>query len=225
MLELLKDRHKGERAVLVCNGPSLNKMDLSFLKSECVIGLNKIFLGIHKYGFYPRYLVSVNEKVLRQSHEEIKKLTSVKFISNRAVDLYEEGALLHILDTHNPKKRFYKNISEGLEEGWTVTYAALQVAYFLGFGEVIIIGMDHRFSYEGRANESKFLKGDDPNHFCSTYFANQEWDNPDLIKSEESYRAAREVFELDGRRILDATLNGSCEIFEKIDYKEIFTKK
>jgi len=223
MLELYKNRHKGERVVIVCNGPSLNKMDLSFLKNEHVIGLNKIYLGFKKYQFYPKYYVAVNEKVLRQSHQEIKKLTCIKFLSARATELFSENALTHIIDTKNPKERFSIDLSKGLEEGWTVTYAALQVAYYLGFTKVVIIGMDHKFSFQGEPNETRFLKGKDNNHFCSTYFANKEWDNPDLENSEKSYQIARKVFENDERNILDATLNGACNVFTKVDYKNVFT--
>ena len=99
MLELYKNRHIGERVVIVCNGPSLNNMNLSFLKSEHVIGLNKIYLGFKKYKFYPKYYVAVNEKVLRQSYQEINELTCIKFLSNRAVELFNENSLTHIIDT------------------------------------------------------------------------------------------------------------------------------
>ncbi len=222
MLKLLKDRHKGERVVIVCNGPSLNKMDLSFLKNEYVIGLNKIYLGFKKYKFYPKYYVAVNEKVLRQSHQEINQLTCIKFLSNRANELFSEGALTHIIDTSSPKERFSKDLSKGLEEGWTVTYAALQVAYYLGFTEIVIVGMDHRFLFQGKPNEAKFLEGEDKNHFCSTYFSNKEWDNPDLENSEKSYQIAKEIFDGDNRKIFDATVDGACNVFEKIDYKLVF---
>ncbi len=55
----------------------------------------------------------------------------------------------------------------------------------------------------------------DTNHFSEDYFANQEWDNPDLIRSEESFRIAREKFEADRRTIIDATVDGACDVFDK----------
>src|SRR3546814_18870011 len=80
---ILHDRHRGERCVIVANGPSLNAMDLSFLQRETVIGLNKIFLGFEKFEFYTRYYVAVNRKVLEQSVHRLKALNCVKFISDR----------------------------------------------------------------------------------------------------------------------------------------------
>jgi len=219
----LRNRHSAERAVLVANGPSLNRMKLEFLRREFVIGMNKIFLGFKTFGFYPRYYVAINHKVIEQSAEQIKSMNCVKFISRRGEGLIPEDALTYHIDTHKPPARFCHDISQGLHEGWTVTYAALQIAYFLGFKEVVIIGMDHRYEYTGAPNEACRLDGPDPNHFSPGYFGGgQTWDNPDLANSEESYRIARAEFEKDGRRIIDATLDGACTIFEKAEYRQVF---
>jgi len=220
----LHNRHQGERAVIVANGPSLNKMTLDFLRKENVIGLNKIFLGIEKFGFYPRYLVAMNEKVIEQSVTDLKALNCVKFLSHHGADGFiDEDALTYHFNTKNPKQRFYKDISKGLHEGWTVTYAALQIAFYLGFKEIVIIGLDHRFEYDGKKNELKVLDGADPNHFCENYFGfGQEWHHPDLTKSEESFSIARKMYEDNGRKILDATVNGECNVFDKVDYREYF---
>lgn len=224
VLNLYRNRHIGERAILICNGPSLNKMDLSFLKNEICIGLNKIYLGFKQFNFYPKYYVAVNKKVLQQSHQDIKKLTCVKFISNRCPGLFENEALTHIIDTKTPPQYFNMDITKGVEEGWTVTYAALQIAYYLGFKTIIIIGMDHSFEFSGKPNTVSTMRGKDPNHFSECYFANGcTWDNPDLQNSEKSYKIANEFYSKSNRMILDATFQGSCKIFRKIDYKKYFS--
>jgi hypothetical protein len=224
--ELLRGRHVGERAVLVCNGPSLRDMDLTSLRRETVIGLNKIHLGLPEFGFYPRYLVAVNRKVLEQSLVEIQAMACIKFLSNHRPDLYQDGPLTHVLDTHNPPADFCTDITVGLHEGWTVTFAALQVAYFMGFKQVVIIGMDHRYSYAGEPNAEATIEGEDPNHFHAGYFGHgQKWDNPDLENSERSYRLARRIYEQEGREIVDATLGGACEVFRKADYRQVLAEK
>lgn len=219
----LRNRHAGERCVLVANGPSLNRMDLSFLRRETAIGLNKIFLGLANFRFYPRYYVAVNEKVIAQSTREIKAMNCVKFISSRSAALVPENALTYHIDTVNPSARFCEDISLGVHEGWTVTYVALQIAYFLGFSEVVLIGLDHRYAFSGQPNEAGRIDGPDPNHFSEHYFGHgQNWDNPDLARSEESYRIARATYEKAGRRIIDATVEGACTIFDKADYRRLF---
>lgn len=217
-----KNRHQGERCFIVCNGPSLNQMDLSLLRSEVVFGLNKIYLGLAEFGFYPRYLVAVNEKVIHQSIDSFKHLTCVKFLGNRYKGHIVESALSWRINSLDYDGDFSFDLNEGVQEGNTVTYAALQIAHYMGFEQVILVGMDHRFEYQGNTNEAQFLEGPDPNHFSKHYFKDQEWDTPDLARSEMYYTKARDIFELSNKTIFDATLNGACNVFKKIKYTELF---
>ena len=216
-LARFRDLHAGARAVLVCNGPSLNAMDLRPLRRELVIGLNKIHLGLHRFGFYPRYVVAVNPKVVAQAAAALAALRAVKFIGSRAAAHLPQDALTHHVRALGPPVTFSRDIVEGVREGGTVTHAALQIAWYMGIREVVIVGMDHRFVYEGAPHESRRMTGADPNHFSPDYFRDADWDNPDLARSEASYAAARAVWEEDGRRILDATPGGACTVFDKID--------
>lgn len=221
-LRQFQGRHVGERCVIVCNGPSLNKMDLGFLQHETVFGLNKIYLGLEDFGFYPDYLVAVNRKVIEQSRAPYAAMRCTKFISTRGADLLPEDAQTFHIQTIGLDGLFYPDITQGVREGHTVTHAALQIAYYMGFAEVVIIGMDHHFPESGQPNAALRMAGDDPNHFSPEYFKNKDWDAPNLEGSETSYRAARAAFEAAGRKILDATVDGRCDIFEKADYRTLF---
>ena len=61
----------------------------------------------------------------------------------------------------------------------------------MGFGVVVILGMDHRYAYKGSPSESRQLEGDDPNHFDPGYFSGHTWGNPDLANSVRYYAMAR----------------------------------
>jgi len=216
------DLHRGQSCVLVCNGPSLNRMDLRFLADHTVIALNKIHLGLDRFGFEPDYLVAVNPRVVEQSALDIASLPAIKFIGERAAGHLSESEDVFHVPILGPPVMFSHNICEGLREGGTVTHAALQIAFYMGFQEVVIIGMDHRFTFEGGPHEARLMEGADPNHFSPDYFRDQVWDNPDLVRSEASYNAARNAFEADDRRIIDATLDGACTVFDKADYRAHF---
>ena len=85
-----------------------------------------------------------------------------------------------------------------------MTYVAMQLAYFMGFEEVVLVGVDHSFATKGPAHEVVTSTGADPNHFDPTYFGKGfRWQLPDLETSELAYGLARQVFEADGRRIVD----------------------
>ena len=111
-------------------------------------------------------------------------------------------------------------MTQPIFEGYTVTYVAMQIAYYMGFSKLFLIGVDHNFKAPGNPNEKQFLQGDDQNHFDPKYFENKEWHLPDLEASELSYHLASFFFRRDGRRIYDATVDGNLQIFPKIPYED-----
>ena len=221
-----KDKHKGQRCVIIGNGPSLNQMDLSFLKNEICFGLNKIYLGFEKWRFIPTYYVAVNRLVIEQNAEDILKIPCPKFLSNRGVPyLLPQDDIFFIKTNPPPDVPFSSDPTQGLNEGSTVTYIAMQLAYYMGFETVILIGVDHHFVTQGQPHKEVISPGDDPNHFHPDYFGKgTKWHLPDLATSEHHYKIAYDYFKLNNRQIIDATLDGQCQVFPKQDYRELFFK-
>ena len=222
-LAALKDSHKGERCFVIGNGPSLKNTDLSKLSNDFTIGMNRIFLAADELGFKPDILVCVNDLVVEQSVEEFNNLKMPKFFSWRARKWLKMDPYTHFLYTTYTSPRFATDIGGRVWEGATVTNVCLQLAYHLGFSEVILIGVDHSFATKGTPNTTIQSEGDDPNHFSAAYFGKDfRWQLPDLETSELAYRMARKAYEADGRRILDATVGGKLDIFEKVEYESLF---
>ncbi|UCF44277.1 MAG: glycosyltransferase, partial [Planctomycetota bacterium] len=221
-LAQFRDKHRGQRCVIIGNGPSLNKMDLSFLKNEITFGMNRIYLLFNKWDFRPTYYVSVNPLVIEQSAGEIYKITSPKFLSlNGLPHVQNHRDNIFLQSIRRPS--FSTDPRNGLWEGHTVTYVAMQLAYFMGFSEVILIGVDHCFKTKGAPNKEIVSQGPDENHFHPDYFGKGvRWQLPDLERSEMAYRLAKQAFEAAGRQIIDATVDGHLTIFPKADYREIF---
>jgi len=225
-LAALKDSHKGERCFVVGNGPSLKNTDLSKLKGDFCIGMNRIFLAADELKFTPDILVCVNDLVVEQSVKEFSELQIPKFFSWRARKWLSMDPWMHFLYTSYTSPKFSKDVRGRVWEGATVTNVCLQLAYHLGFSEVILIGVDHSFATKGAPNTTVQSEGDDPNHFSAAYFGKGfRWQLPDLETSELGYHLARKAFEEDGRKILDATVGGKLEIFEKVDYQSLFPKE
>ena len=108
----------------------------------------------------------------------------------------------------------------GLYSGGTVTYTALQIIYHMGFRKVIIIGLDHNYREKGTPGKTEVRdQRDDESHFHTDYFPRgTKWQLPDLRRSEIAFKLAKLAFEADGREIIDATIDGQCEVFEKGDF-------
>lgn len=222
-LEAMKDRHRGERCFIIGNGPSLKKTDLSLLRDEFTFGLNRIYLLFDQLGFSTKYYVSINRLVLEQFADEIaSNVPCPKFTSWENRDLVGTIPEMHFFYRHN-RANFHRDITEGVWGGATVTYVAMQIAFHMGFEQVILIGVDHSFATKGRPHKTVISDGGDPNHFDPKYFGKGiQWQLPDLETSEFAYGLARRSFEDAGREIVDATIEGKLQVFTKVDYLSLF---
>ncbi len=222
-LRELKDAHRGERCFILGNGPSLRNTDLKHLKNEFTIGMNRIYLLFPDLGFRTTFYLSINDLVIEQCAKDIQALKMPRFIAWRSHRYLKPEKDLFFLYTTYTGPKFATDITGRLWEGATVTYTALQLAYYLGFDTSILIGVDHNFTTTGKPNTTVVSQGDDPNHFSASYFGKGfRWQLPDLQTSEKSYAMARKAYEKAGRKVLDATLNGKLAIFPKVNYNSLF---
>lgn len=197
----------GDACFIIGNGKSLADEDNQYLSSFPSFGTNRIYLK-----FKPTYYVTINPLVAEQYHSEIESLDTLKFVTDR-VPMYG------VIPLHsNPVMAFSREPNKWISEGYTVTYVALQLAYYMGFHDVYLIGVDHNYIYSGEPNQQLTAQGADPNHFDPTYFSEgKQWNAPDLLNSERAYKIAKRVYEGDRRKIWNLTPNSKLDVF---DYKE-----
>ena len=222
-LAAYEDAHRRQRCFIIGNGPSLKKTDLSKLHSEFTFGLNRIYLLFPELGFRTTYYLSVNSLVIEQCAKDIRSLPMPKFLSWRSHHLIEPGQDMIFLYTTYTGPKFAQDARGRLWEGATVTYVALQVAYYMGFEQVILIGVDHSFRTQGEPNTTITSQGDDVDHFDTEYFGKGfRWQLPDLQTSERAYWMAQQAYEKDKRQVLDATIGGKLTVFPKVKYDDLF---
>jgi len=140
------------------------------LRGEYTFGMNRIYLMFPELGFETSFFVSINDLVIEQCAVDIQKLSIPKFIAWHAHQWLQPDENMFFLHTSYTGPKFATDITKRLWEGATVTYVALQVAYYLGFSEAILIGVDHSFATQGKPNTTIVSEGDDPNHFNPAYF-------------------------------------------------------
>jgi hypothetical protein len=208
----LADKHKGETGLIIGNGPSLNNVPLEFLQKYPSFGTNRIYL---KEGFTPTYYCSVNPLVIQQFSEDIARIPAPKFLpssycfDDTCLPLNSSGVVI-----------FSQDASQWIHEGHTVTFVCMQIAYYMGFDTVLLVGVDHSFQYHGAQNQEMVMDGADPNHFHPDYFKGKHWNNPDLMRSEHAYKLARAMYEAHQRRIINLTPNTKEQVFEKGNINE-----
>jgi hypothetical protein len=233
-LRALKDKHKGERCIIIGNGPSLNQTDFSLLTDQSTFGVNGIFYADDRLPQPLTYYVVEDTKVFEENTEAILEYGRgcgeiiLPTLYKKSVANPEEvtffrmnGGFYRKQDPNFCRPRFSTNAEEVLFCGQSVTFINLQLAYWMGFSEVALIGMD--FSYtlppgtvvKGHLYESQ---EDDPNHFDPRYFgAGKTWKNPYLNRVGANYEIAKVMFEADGRKVYNCTVGGKLEVFDRLD--------
>lgn len=223
-LNAYRDRHRGERCVLIANGPSLSKIDLSKVAGERSISMNRAYLLYDTWGFTPTYFVCVNELVLEQFASDIGTLPMPSFLNYGRRNLFsDEDTRMYLRLELSLRDKFSADITKPVSSGGTVTFASLQLAYFMGFQTVILVGLDHNFAEKGIPNTTAVRQSDmDESHCHPDYFPKgSKWQLPDLYRCELAYALARQAFEREGRQILDATIGGKCEVFPKVELSRV----
>jgi len=215
------NEYEGQKAVILCNGPSLLKTDFSLLKNTFTFGLNKINLLFDKHDFRPSCIVSVNKFVIEQNKDFFNKTNLDLYLASKAIDYIKPRSNVVFLHSTPQLQKFARDCSVSINEGATVTYVAMQLAFHYGFEKIALVGCDHNFKAKGVANETVVSGKEDVDHFDPNYFAGGvKWQLPDLFKSEVSYQTAKDIYEASGRKIYNCTDGGKLEIYERMSLKE-----
>lgn len=214
-IQAWKGRFAGAKAVICCNGPSLNRVNFDSLSGTFCIGLNKINLLFSRSQFRPNCVVAVNKLVIEQNADFYNETDIPLFLGHGGAGIVrprDNVAFLHSI----PATVFAPDVSLSVGENATVTNVALQLAYFMGFRKIALVGADHSYMQSGKPNSTVKAEGTDVNHFDPNYFGNgTSWQLADLAQSEIGYFMARKAFEAAGGEVVNATDGGHLEIFER----------
>ena len=235
-LRALKRARRGRRCFVIGNGPSLARTDLSRLKSETTFATNGFFLMMPELDWSPTYYVVEDHLVAEDRAAEITALsgTTKLFPANLAYALRPDEHTIFF--DHRPRKRYPLGFDFSFDAdvntytGGTVTFTCIQLAAYLGFQEIYLIGVDAEYSIPADAALSGGgrvkaidMRSDDPNHFHPDYFGKgKRWHEPNVEVMLGAYAEARRATESRGISIVNATVGGKLEVFPRIDFDTLF---
>ncbi len=221
-LAQLRNRFANQPMLVVGNGSSLNSTPLDEFVGVPAIGMNKIDLLFPRVKWRPSLIICMNRHVMAQHQDRYAAIEIPVYLSWQSrwfITRKNRRGATYFLDLADGS--FSTDITRGVGISGTVSYAALQFAFYMGADPVILLGIDHSFAVAGPANKLVVSRGDDQNHFDPNYFGKGiKWNLPDLAESERGYFLARKAFEAHGRNIWDATVGGELEVFEKLEIAE-----
>lgn len=216
--------HSGQRCFIIGNGPSLTTGDLELIKSEICFATNRIYNLYNETAWRPTYFVCVDPILLSKDYNEILNMhNSVCFIGERGKRIKNENILIL-----NDKKQFFLNpakeykldfsedVAKEIFSHSTVLYTVFQLALYMGFKEIILLGVDHSFKYTTDTNNKIiFNKEVKKNHFLQQNETNEKIVF-DSKGAELDYLKVKEIAEKNNVNIYNATKGGNLEIFQRV---------
>lgn len=234
--------HKGKRCFIVCNGPSLTAKDLDMISSEYSFASNRIYNMFPYTKWRPTYYCEadpfVSKIIEKKDIDAVLNGGSTCFLNLRCCDDYPEGTkendnvyfyyikpVLGIDSIKSEKSsiNFSSDFSKYAYSGTTITYEMIQLALYMGFTELYLIGCDHNYKHTietGQLTENKDIERNYP----------KEMGEPDKRipmqtfnpKTTWAYESAKKYAEQHGVKIYNATRGGRLEVYQRVDFESLF---
>lgn len=238
----LKGKFSGRRIFIMGNGPSLNRTPLELLEGEFVFGLNRISLLFDRIKWRPQFFTAFDVRVVPDNAKEFSELDiQYKFFSARYKKLLGEKSNHYWLHT----KGFYDGfdgafepdvVYSGFGGGGTIAVSAIEIAFYMGFREIYLIGTDVSYAVpptvvqsgadvfgDGVKLELQSTKDDDANHFDPRYFgAGKKWHNPNVRDMKIGFARAHSYIEERGGILRNATVGGALDEVPRVAFESLF---
>lgn len=240
---VLKSRHQGQRAFILCNGPSTLQQDLHPLANELVFSVSTGYLHPDYDRIKPRYhcipqitygRMTEQDTValFREMHERTGD--AEVFLSATEENLVRRhglfpGRVVHYLFLHEDFDRLASrnilDISTTVPGVQSVPIMALMVGLYMGFKDIYLLGTEHsdyrtreyRYAFEPTVLKGKDISvGADGKTLTSRYE-----DFHSFARLWRQYRATREIAEANGVRISNATAGGELDELPRVRLEDI----
>ncbi|QWG73458.1 DUF115 domain-containing protein [Bacillus mycoides] len=216
-LKGFKDKHKGERCFIVATGPSLKLEDLEMLKNESTFSMNSIVLSYEDTSWRPTYYGIQDLRAYEKLKESISTANmpyTFCGISTKKLSPPISGDFiaypLNLLDHNGAKLKHFTKFSDDafsvIYDGFTITYSLMQLAVYMGFKEIYLLGVDCNYTEKGK-------------NYLKDYITQTDFNAGYLMA--QSYKVAQEYAEKNGVKIYNASRGGKLEIFERANLDEL----
>lgn len=192
-IERFKGVHAGKRLFILASGPSLATHDLTPLKRRLVMGLNRsfmIFPDTHYHCTMDRRLFDLYAEPLRR--------TRCLF----TIPTCPWGIPLKFLGSEG----FSRDLKVGIYSGYTICFFAIQVAVYMGFEQIFILGLD--LKHKGAVT-----------HFFGQDFHSRNHESTEFPRMKKMLCLAARELRHSGVDVFNCSPESTLECFPKISYE------
>lgn len=217
-----KNIHEG-RCFIIATGPSLTMVDLKKLEKEWTFGVNSICKVTKELGWEPTYFGIQDQNVFESLKLDLDQLKKTTGFIGSTVNMeqtlpfnwceYPLNLLNHQYTYDVFTSKFSKNSFLAVYDGYSVVYSMLQIAVYMGFKEIYLIGCD--CTYSDDRNKQHFVE---TGVFDPTYKTAGE-------RMIFAYKKAKQYADKNGINIYNATRGGMLEVFPRVDLDDVLDLK
>lgn len=243
----LYSRKKSNRCFVIGNAPSLNLIDLNKILKEDKIMVNSFYKKAGLLDLKPNFWVLADPIFWLNEEEFFEPIINV--LDNSLVDtrlfIRDEAMSSLERDIYNKENVYFYNMNDSNDTldndidltrsvphfAQNVISPALMLAIYLKYDEIILIGCDHTwwgYSKEeieqGVIQPHIYTKSEsDIAHNMKT-FQNYGYEGiqETIIRQKYEYMELDRVAKKNNIKIINATKGGYLEIFERMDYEDLF---
>jgi hypothetical protein len=222
-LAALCDKHRGQTAWIIGNGPSVRLDDLAAIPAgDVVFAFNRFYLSYPDHPLREDYVVSADAQMVDDFGQEV-----IDHSGGLPLFCLPDEALPHLKgrfvaltpgNSHLPV--FSTDPAHFVSVGGSSVFVALQMAWYMGLRDVRLYGMDYSFTtiLDHDPRYVGLVAVNDGNHFIENYRGDRPWYPPAWGDIATGFLNARIAFELNGGRIVNATRGGRLETFPRRDF-------
>lgn len=234
LLMSLHNKYKGKIAFIIGNGPSLRIEDLEKLREKGIysFGANRINLIYNKTHWRPNCYVAIDLQIYRNNDptifKQIDEHLGLYFLSKdvyAGIDktMYKDN----ILYFHSQPNSYYKGVTEFSDDvmkyvvdGFTVTYTSIQMAYYMGFKAVYLLGVDCNYAKTTIKNGKVINKGGNTSYFTKDYDPKNS--NTGYVEGMfQAYQMAGQFCKDKDFKVYNASRGGILEVFERVNFDDV----
>lgn len=236
-LKQLYNCHQGQRCFIVANGPSLRAEDLDLLweRNEITFGMNRIYKIFSQTDWRPTYYACEDEKIALEHQPEISAIPAkIKFIPAELKWYYgiiiENALYFHFNCDKNTSYPFCfsTNINKQIDGRGTVTFTCMQLAAYMGFSEIYLLGVDHNYQKTIDINGNVVVDPNAKDYFCEGYDSDiKDVVVHDMGNNTRAYMDAKKYCDSTSGKvtIYNATRGGKLEVFQRVDFASLFPQE
>ena len=235
---IFKNKHKGKRAFVIVNGPSLKGQDIRCLKNEITYAVAGFWKHPVVTLWQPTYYSILDpaffsdEPAIREFFQELsaKVPDSTYFLplfrgfeANRKYGYLNSDRTHYVATYGDPTPTV--ELSSLVQGFQSVSAFALAQAIYMGCDPIYLLGFDHDFLAHRGIDHHFYaggtIKGHKNESIPLSDRAPYDRDMEDMLKLWKNYRSLKSIAEAACIRIVNATDGGYLDVFERENYAEL----